>query len=115
MEAEKTVSQQMEVSESLSTLFNSQIAPMPVCRYEILDTGPTGNPIKFAVLGQQVYHKWTCDSQSTDIFCMVVHSCFVDSGAGDKVQILTDTGCAIDKFILQNLEYPTDMMAGLNF
>lgn len=112
MEAEKTVSQQIEASE-LSTLFQSQIAPMPICRYEILDNGPTGVPVKFAVIGQQVYHKWTCDSQTLDIFCMTVHSCVVDDGGNNKVQILSDNGCALDKFILQNLEYTTDLMAGM--
>lgn len=114
MEAEKTVSQQIEVSE-LSTLFQSQIAPMPVCRYDILDTGPTGQPIKFALIGQQVYHKWTCETETTDIFCMTVHTCFVDDGAANRVQILDDNGCGLDIHILQNLEYTTDLMAGKIF
>uniref|UniRef100_A0A1I7X122 ZP domain-containing protein n=1 Tax=Heterorhabditis bacteriophora TaxID=37862 RepID=A0A1I7X122_HETBA len=60
----------------------------------------------------QVYHKWTCDSETTDTFCAVVHSCTVDDGNGDTVQILNDEGCALDKFLLNNLEYPTDLMAG---
>lgn len=53
MEADKTVSQEMEVS-GISTLFQSQVAPMPMCRYEILDGGATGQPVKFATIGQQV-------------------------------------------------------------
>jgi hypothetical protein len=43
---------------------------------------------------------------------MVVHSCFVDDGNADRVDLLTPEGCAIDKFLLNNLEYPTDLMAG---
>jgi hypothetical protein len=42
----------------------------------------------------------------------VVHSCVVDDGNGDTVQILNEEGCALDKFLLNNLEYPTDLMAG---
>uniref|UniRef100_A0A0M3HEV6 ZP domain-containing protein n=1 Tax=Ascaris lumbricoides TaxID=6252 RepID=A0A0M3HEV6_ASCLU len=61
---------------------------------------------------QQVYHKWTCDSETVDTFCAVVHSCFVDDGNGDKVEILNSDGCALDKYLLNNLEYPTDLMAG---
>jgi hypothetical protein len=111
MEADKTVSAQLEVSE-ITTQFQTQIVPMPVCKYEILEGGPTGQPIQFAIIGQQVYHKWTCDSETIDTFCAVVHSCTVDDGNGDIVQILNEEGCALDKFLLNNLEYPTDLTAG---
>ncbi|CAI5441310.1 unnamed protein product [Caenorhabditis angaria] len=111
MESDKTVSTQIEVSD-LTTAFQTQIVPMPVCKYEILDGGPSGQPIQFATIGQQVYHKWTCDSETTDTFCAVVHTCTVDDGNGDTVQILNEEGCALDKFLLNNLEYPTDLMAG---
>jgi len=111
MEADKTVSTDIEVSE-ITTAFQTQIVPMPVCRYEILDGGPSGQPIKFAIIGQQVYHKWTCDSETVDTFCAVVYSCTVDDGNGDTLEILDSDGCALDKFLLNNLEYPTDLMAG---
>ncbi|CAD5211532.1 unnamed protein product [Bursaphelenchus okinawaensis] len=111
MEADKTVSAQIEVSD-LTTAFQTQVVPMPICKYEILEGGPSGQPIQFATIGQQVYHKWTCDSETTDTFCAVVHSCTVDDGNGDTIQILNEEGCALDKFLLNNLEYPTDLMAG---
>uniref|UniRef100_A0A7E4UNH2 ZP domain-containing protein n=1 Tax=Panagrellus redivivus TaxID=6233 RepID=A0A7E4UNH2_PANRE len=111
MEADKTVSAEIAVSD-LTTAFQSQLVPMPICRYEILDGGPTGEAISFAQVGDQVYHKWTCDSETVDTFCMVVHSCTVDDGNGDTVTIINDDGCAIDRFVLNNLEYPTDLMAG---
>lgn len=111
MEADKTVSAQIEVSD-LTTAFQTQVVPMPICRYEILEGGPSGQPIQFATIGQQVYHKFTCDSETVDTFCAVVHSCTVDDGNGDQVQILNEDGCALDKFLLNNLEYPTDLMAG---
>jgi len=99
------------VSE-ITTAFQTQVVPMPVCKYEILEGGPSGQPIQFATIGQQVYHKWTCDSETVDTFCAVVHSCTVDDGNGDTVQILNEEGCALDKFLLNNLEYPTDLTAG---
>ncbi|KHN84962.1 Cuticlin-1 [Toxocara canis] len=111
MEADKTVSTQLEVSE-ITTAFQTQIVPMPICRYEILNGGPSGELLQYAVIGQQVYHKWTCDSETVNTFCAVVHSCFVDDGNGDKVKILNEEGCALDKYLLNNLEYPTDLMAG---
>ncbi|VDM10469.1 unnamed protein product [Wuchereria bancrofti] len=111
MEADKTVSTQIEVSE-MTTVFQTQVVPMPVCRYEILDGGPSGTPVRYAMIGDQVYHKWTCDSETTDTFCALIHSCIVDDGKDDAVQILNEDGCALDKYLLNNLEYPTDLMAG---
>ena len=111
MEADKTVSTNIEVSD-LTTVFQTQVVPMPICKYELLNGGPTGEPVQFATIGQQIYHKWTCDSETQDTFCAVVHSCTVDDGNGDTVQILDEDGCALDRFLLNNLEYPTDLMAG---
>uniref|UniRef100_A0A0N5AWL1 ZP domain-containing protein n=1 Tax=Syphacia muris TaxID=451379 RepID=A0A0N5AWL1_9BILA len=111
MEADKTVSTPLEVSE-IATHFISHTVPMPSCHYDVLDGGPQGEVVTFASVGQQVYHKWTCDSEIQDIFCMIVHTCYVDDGQGKSVEILGDDGCAKDKYILNNLEYPTDLMAG---
>lgn len=111
MEADKTVSADIAVSD-LTTAFQSQLIPMPICRYEVLDSGPTGEPISFAQVGDQVYHKFTCDTETVDTFCMVVHNCNVDDGNGDTVEIINGNGCAIDRFVLNNLEYPSDLMAG---
>jgi hypothetical protein len=111
MEADKTVSTEIEVS-MLTTDFRTEVVPMPICRYEILDGGPEGPPVLFAIVGQQVYHKWTCDTETIDTFCMVVHSCFVDDGNGDRVDLLDTDGCAVDRYLINNLEYPTDLMAG---
>uniref|UniRef100_A0A914RHF8 ZP domain-containing protein n=1 Tax=Parascaris equorum TaxID=6256 RepID=A0A914RHF8_PAREQ len=80
--------------------------------FQILDGGPTGQPVQIATIGQQVYHKWTCDSETVDTFCAIIHSCFVDDGNGDKVELLNEDGCALDKYLLNNLEYPTDLIAG---
>lgn len=53
MEAEKPLKQEIEVSD-ITTAFVTQLVPMPVCRYEILEGGPTGKAVTFAVVGQQV-------------------------------------------------------------
>jgi hypothetical protein len=110
MEADKTVSTGIEVSE-ITTGFQTQLVPMPVCRYEILDAASNGKPVQFALIGQGVFHKWTCDTDTTDTFCMTVHSCFVDDGQGDRLDLITDQGCAVDKYLMNNLEYPSDLMA----
>ena len=63
MEADKTVSTDIEVS-MITTGFQTQLVPMPVCRYEILEGGPSGEPVQYALIGDQVYHKWTCDTET---------------------------------------------------
>ncbi len=59
MEADKTVSAELDVS-MLSTQLLALSVPMPICRYDLLDGGPDGDVVRFALVGQQVYHKWTC-------------------------------------------------------
>ncbi len=76
----------------LTTSFQSETVPMPVCRYEVLSGGPDGTPIRYAHIGDQVYHKWTCDTETENMFCMIVHSCKVDDGAGDSIQLVNDNG-----------------------
>jgi hypothetical protein len=90
----------------------TQQVPMPVCRYEVLEGGPEGAPVFFAKIGQMIYHKWSCESETKNQFCMIVHSCVVDDGKGDRVELLDNQGCAKDKFLLSNLEYTSDLMAG---
>ncbi len=43
---------------------------------------------------------------------MTVYDCFVDDGTGDKIPLLDADGCSIDQYLLGNLEYPMDLMAG---
>lgn len=102
MEADKTVSQDIAVSD-LTTSLETVIVPMPICRYDILEGGPNGAPINFALVGEQVYHKWTCETETTDTFCMVVHSCTIDDGNGDTIQIIDENGCARDRW--ENFPY----------
>lgn len=73
---------------------------------QILDGGPSGQPVQYANIGQPVYHKWTCDSETADTFCALVHSCYVDDGSGDSINLINEEGCALDKYLLNNLEYP---------
>lgn len=69
--------------------------------------------MRFARIGDAVYHKWTCDAQVANVFCMRVHSCTVSDGqGGPPIQILDSDGCSIDRFVLADLDYVTDLMAG---
>ncbi len=43
---------------------------------------------------------------------MTVYNCYVDDTSGDSIQLLDEDGCALDKYLLGNLEYPEDLVAG---
>ncbi|KAK6041818.1 zona pellucida-like domain protein [Cooperia oncophora] len=67
MESNKDVNSRLDVAE-LTTASVTGLVPMPVCRYDILEGGAYGNPLKFGKIGQQVYHRWSCTSQNSMFF-----------------------------------------------
>ncbi|CAB3403726.1 unnamed protein product [Caenorhabditis bovis] len=111
VEGTKKVHNHLDVSALTTQLLESQ-TQLPVCRYEILNEAG-GSPIKYARIGDMVYHKWTCVAEIEDIYCMKVHSCTVyDGQGGPPVTVIDINGCSVDGVILQNLEYINDLTAG---
>uniref|UniRef100_A0A0R3RR29 ZP domain-containing protein n=1 Tax=Elaeophora elaphi TaxID=1147741 RepID=A0A0R3RR29_9BILA len=110
MEADKTVTYPLTVSMKSLEPF-TELAEMPRCHYEVVD------PISMEALsvvsvGSKLLHKWKCDSTATNLWCMTVHSCFVEDGSGTQFVILNEDGCAIDRYLLDNLEYgPNELEA----
>uniref|UniRef100_A0A915PXJ4 ZP domain-containing protein n=1 Tax=Setaria digitata TaxID=48799 RepID=A0A915PXJ4_9BILA len=90
MEADKSVSVPMEVS-MITTQFREKMYEMPRCEYTLRRGSQDGPVVEYAQLGENVYHRWECRDQG-DTFGMLVHSCYVDNGFGDRVDILDDTG-----------------------
>ncbi|VDM75964.1 unnamed protein product [Strongylus vulgaris] len=43
---------------------------------------------------------------------MTVHSCTADDGQGIGQQLIDERGCSLDNFLLKNLEYGDDLVAG---
>uniref|UniRef100_A0A915EKL2 ZP domain-containing protein n=1 Tax=Ditylenchus dipsaci TaxID=166011 RepID=A0A915EKL2_9BILA len=103
MQSEKTVTFPISVSpNTLQPL--TELAEMPQCRYEVVDP-VTQLPVSVVSVGSKLLHKWICDSTAPNLWCMTVHSCFVEDGSGTEFVILNDQGCAIDRYLLDNLEY----------
>lgn len=65
MEADKTVSTGLDVS-ALTTALRTFAVPMPNCMYTIVNSLEENNPepVRFATIGQKLFHKWTCDDSS---------------------------------------------------
>ncbi|VDN05921.1 unnamed protein product, partial [Thelazia callipaeda] len=107
MEADKTVSVPLEVS-MITTHFREKAYEMPRCEYTLRRGSPNGPMVEYVQLGESIYHRWECLDQ-TNLFGMLVHSCYVDNGFGDRVDILDDAGCGIDSVLLPTPDYDTTL------
>lgn len=59
-------------------------------------------------LGKAVYFHLA----DTNVYCVTVHSCTVKEEGGKEVQLLDENGCAVDKYLLNNLVYTSDLTGG---
>nr|CAD2183084.1 unnamed protein product [Meloidogyne enterolobii] len=86
---------------------------MPQCRYDILWQNAIGQSIRFARIGDVVFHRWSCLTPEIGTYCMRVHSCTVSDGqGGEPVEVIDKKGCGVDALLLRDLEYTDDLTAG---
>lgn len=64
MEAEKIVTNQLEVS-MLTTDDIRDTGSMPTCTYTVRRGSQTGPVVRYAKIGEPVYHEWECDSSKS--------------------------------------------------
>ncbi|KAK6105608.1 Zona pellucida-like domain family protein [Brugia pahangi] len=97
----------LEVTLGVSQLTTQIIArefTLPTCMYEIRESR-NGPLIKFAHIGDHVWHVWHCDLESGVIYGMLIHSCYVDDGQGKHVPIVDNKGCVLDSLLLSDIQY----------
>ncbi|CAB04922.3 ZP domain-containing protein [Caenorhabditis elegans] len=109
-ESERTVTNALDVSMQPASELPQSIQQLnddsaPVCKYEVLMENAQGPPLSHATVGDLVYHKWSCDGNNKEMYCMTVHSCVVDDGQGFGQKLVDEHGCTLDAFILKELEY----------
>uniref|UniRef100_A0A914UV67 ZP domain-containing protein n=1 Tax=Plectus sambesii TaxID=2011161 RepID=A0A914UV67_9BILA len=100
-ELTRTVSSQLEVS-MLTTTQLEHTFPMPSCTYTIRKDEIDGEILRYARVGEQVVHRWECQSE---VYGILVHSCFVEDGQGEKQLIVDKSGCHTDRFLLGDPTY----------
>lgn len=68
---------------------------MPNCTYQVLQPPPGTGIIKYAQVGDAVYHKWNCVGGDAEMFCITVHSCSVDDGQGQTLTLIDHAGLVL--------------------
>ena len=99
-EAVKALEFNIEVSRMTTRLVERRFG-LPECKYE-LRRKFDGPVLKFANIGDPVTHVWQCDPLAGLVYGILIHSCFVDDGNGNRFLLLDDRGCAVDNFLLKD-------------
>ncbi|KHJ96392.1 zona pellucida-like domain protein [Oesophagostomum dentatum] len=100
-EVTQTVATKLDVSMLPSEVVNYDV-PVPSCSYTVRKDSLDGPILSYARVGDQVVHRWNCDS---DIFGILVHSCTVEDGQGEKRFIVDENGCHTDRRLLGDPTY----------
>ncbi|PIC16571.1 hypothetical protein B9Z55_023132 [Caenorhabditis nigoni] len=100
-EAARTVTAAIDVSNLPTESVQSDL-PMPTCSYTIRRDQLDGPILKYAKVGDEVVHRWQCDS---DDYGLLVHSCYVEDGQGEKQMIIDERGCHTDRLLLGDPTY----------
>ncbi|CAI2356629.1 unnamed protein product [Caenorhabditis sp. 36 PRJEB53466] len=100
-EAARTVTAAIDVSNLPTEAVQADL-PMPTCSYTIRRDQLDGPILKYAKVGDQVVHRWQCDSED---YGLLVHSCYVEDGQGEKQMIIDERGCHTDRLLLGDPTY----------
>uniref|UniRef100_A0A0N4V296 ZP domain-containing protein n=1 Tax=Enterobius vermicularis TaxID=51028 RepID=A0A0N4V296_ENTVE len=88
MEENKEVNAEFAVSDLMTTVIESG-HPMPQCSYTLHRDSPNGPVLRYARVGDLVYHVWDCPSE---VYAMLVHTCSILDGHGDEHIVVDSTG-----------------------
>ncbi|KAK6739305.1 hypothetical protein RB195_021008 [Necator americanus] len=92
-ESNKSISTHLDVGMAAPTDLNTTASP-PVCGYHI--SSAEGKTIQNVRVGDRVKHEWTCRTAVPALYSMMVHSCFVEDGAGQRYEVIDEFGSSVD-------------------
>ncbi|KAI3409980.1 hypothetical protein GPALN_006346 [Globodera pallida] len=102
-EAVRSIDASMDVSPLSTSVVERQFA-LPQCSYH-LRHGVDGPFLKYASIGEPVTHVWQCDPVAGWLYGVLIHSCFVDDGRGNRFDLVDDRGCVTDRSLLADIQY----------
>ncbi|KAI6226472.1 ZP domain-containing protein [Aphelenchoides fujianensis] len=103
VEAVKAVDAALDVSPLVTEVIDEEY-PLPRCTYN-LRQGHGGPTLRFANIGEPVTHVWECDPSAGWVYGVLIHSCYVDDGRGNRFELVNGRGCAVDRVLLGDLTY----------
>ncbi|KAI6189092.1 ZP domain-containing protein [Aphelenchoides besseyi] len=103
VEAVKAVDAALDVSPLVTEVVEEEF-PLPRCTYN-LRQGNSGPNLRFANIGEPVTHVWECDPPAGWVYGVLIHSCYVDDGRGNRFELINGRGCASDRVLLGDLTY----------
>ncbi|EPB69035.1 zona pellucida-like domain protein [Ancylostoma ceylanicum] len=98
----------LDISEALPT----ELAPtfdvdkIPKCTYTIRKGSESGPEVRYATVGESVYHVWNCPGENTGI---LVQNCYVEDGQGNRILVIDQNGCGVDQYVMPTPEYSADL------
>ncbi|KAL3107658.1 hypothetical protein niasHT_018856 [Heterodera trifolii] len=104
MEKENRTIYPSEIRNPLSTSVVERQFALPQCNYH-LRHGIDGPFLKYASIGEPVTHVWQCDPVAGWLYGVLIHSCFVDDGRGNRFDLVDDKGCVTDQSLLADIQY----------
>ncbi|VBB35142.1 unnamed protein product, partial [Acanthocheilonema viteae] len=102
-ESVKALEATLDVSQLTTQIIAREYA-LPTCIYEIRESR-NGPFVKFAHIGDHIWHVWHCDLVAGTVYGILIHSCHVDDGQGKHVPIVDNKGCVLDPLLLSDIEY----------
>uniref|UniRef100_A0A915PID2 ZP domain-containing protein n=1 Tax=Setaria digitata TaxID=48799 RepID=A0A915PID2_9BILA len=105
MEENREVDAELQVSDLTTSMLESGHA-MPQCSYTLHRDTPNGPVLRYGRVGDIVFHVWDCPS---DVYAMLIHSCYILDGQGGEHQVIDENGCSTDDFIIPQLTYSKEL------
>ncbi|GMT14773.1 hypothetical protein PFISCL1PPCAC_6070, partial [Pristionchus fissidentatus] len=61
-------------------------------------------------VGEVITHEWSCQSPYPDVYSLLVHSCSVSDGKGDRMEIIDQRGCSTDTSLIGSPSYSSSSL-----
>ncbi|VDL83728.1 unnamed protein product [Nippostrongylus brasiliensis] len=81
----------LDISDAVPTELAPQfdVEKMPKCSYTIRKGSESGPEVRYAAVGESVYHVWRCAGENAGI---LVQNCFVEDGQGNRILVIDQNG-----------------------